>query len=260
MTRAFVEHDLPTFTAALAYRLLVALPAFLLLALGLLSVTQSRSVWEETIGPAIRDRVTSPVYTAIDFTVDRVFETGAGALIAVASLLLLWELTRAVRTVMKAMNVVWELTERRSRRELLVTDVALAVGVGLLLAFAIVVVTIVPRLFDGWVAALTKLGAWAVAVVLLGVALALLVRYAPAQRPEPKWVSVGAALTVAGWVVASLLFAWWAGSVADYKSAVGALTVFLILAAYVFTLCAIFLGGIQLDAIARAEAKRNGRA
>ena len=48
--RAFVEHDLPTVTAALAYRMLVALPAFVLFALGLLSVTGSRDVWDETIG------------------------------------------------------------------------------------------------------------------------------------------------------------------------------------------------------------------
>ena len=55
-------------------------------------------------------------------------------------------------------------------------------------------------------------------------------------------------------MVASVLFGWWAGSVANYKSAVGALTAFLVLCAYVYTLCGIFLGGVQLDALARAEA------
>jgi membrane protein len=236
--------------------MLVALPAFALLALGVLSATGSRDVWEETLGPPIRDRVTAPVYTGLDFTVDRVFETGATSLVVVASLLLVWELSRAVRTVMKALNVVFELEERRTKREIVVTDLALALGVGALLALAIVVVTIVPRLVDGWLAVLLKLGAWAAAVVLLGLAVALLVRYAPAQRPEASWASAGAVLTIAGWILASVLFAWWAGSVADYKSAVGALTVFLILAAYVFTLCAIFLGGVQVDAIARAELKQ----
>jgi len=255
VVQAFVEHDLPTVTAALAYRMLVALPAFVLLALGLLSVTGSRDVWDETIGPTLRDRVTSPVYVATDFSVGRIFDTSAGWLIGVATLLLVWELSRAVRTVMKAMNVVWELEERRSKTELWLTDLALALAAGGLVALAMLTVTVVPRLVDGWLTGVLKLGAWAVAVVLLGLALALLVRYAPAKHPEPRWASVGAGLTLAGWVAASVLYGWWAGSVANYKSAVGVLTAFLVLCAYVYTLCGIFLGGIQLDALARAKQK-----
>jgi len=255
VVQAFVEHDLPTVTAALAYRMLVALPAFVLLALGLLSVTGSRDVWDETIGPTLRDRVTSPVYVATDFSVGRIFDTSAGWLIGVATLLLVWELSRAVRTVMKAMNVVWELEERRSKRELWLTDLVLALAAGGLVALAMLTVTVVPRLVDGWLTGVLKLGAWAVAVVLLGLALALLVRYAPAKHPEPRWASVGAGLTLAGWVAASVLYGWWAGSVANYKSAVGVLTAFLVLCAYVYTLCGIFLGGIQLDALARAKQK-----
>jgi uncharacterized BrkB/YihY/UPF0761 family membrane protein len=62
---------------------------------------------------------------------------------------------------------------------------------------------------------------------------------------------------VAGWIVASVLFGSWAGSVANDRSAVGVLTAFLVLCAYVYTLCGIFLGGVQLDALARAEANGN---
>jgi uncharacterized BrkB/YihY/UPF0761 family membrane protein len=48
----------------------------------------------------------------------------------------------------------------------------------------------------------------------------------------------------------SLLFGWWAGSVADYKSAVGTLTAFLLLTTYVLTSTTIFLAGVQLDELA----------
>ena len=61
---------------------------------------------------------------------------------------------------------------------------------------------------------------------------------------------------MARWVAASVVYGWWAGSVANYKSAVGVLTAFLVLCAYVYTLCGIFLGGVQVDALARAETNR----
>jgi uncharacterized BrkB/YihY/UPF0761 family membrane protein len=49
----------------------------------------------------------------------------------------------------------------------------------------------------------------------------------------------------------SLAFGWWAGSIADYKSAVGTLTAFLLLTTYVLTSTTIFLAGAQLDELAR---------
>jgi membrane protein len=257
LARAFVEHDLATFTAALAYRVLVSLPALALLTLGLLSATGKREVWDETLGPTIRDRVTAPVFTGVDFSVDRIFETGAAGLIALAAALLVWELARAVRTVTKALNVIFGCDETRSWKALAAIDVALALGVGAILALAVLVVAIVPRLADGSVSLLLTLAAWGFDAVLLGLAIALLVRYAPARRPGARWVSGGAVLTVVGWILTSALFGWWAGSVANYKTAVGALAVFLVLSAYVFALCAVFLGGVQLDALARERAKRS---
>lgn len=43
-----------------------------------------------------------------------------------------------------------------------------------------------------------------------GFVTALLVRYAPAERPGPKWASVGSAIVVGTWVVTTVLFAWYA--------------------------------------------------
>ena len=82
---------------------------------------------------------------------------------------------------------------------------------------------------------------------------ALLVRYAPAERPGPKWASVGSAIVVGTWVVTTVLFAWYAASVANYKTAVGSLTVFVILTAYTPASSAILLVGVLVYEQARAE-------
>jgi len=59
---------------------------------------------------------------------------------------------------------------------------------------------------------------------------------------------------VAAWIVQSLLFAWYVGSFADFTSASGALTVFLVLAAFLYTASIIFLVGIEIDELLRKDA------
>ena len=61
---------------------------------------------------------------------------------------------------------------------------------------------------------------------------------------------------VLSWLLASLAFGWWAFSFADYKSAVGTLTVFLFLTFYVLVTSTIFLAGAQLDELARRSLER----
>ena len=57
----------------------------------------------------------------------------------------------------------------------------------------------------------------------------------------------------------SLLFSWYVGGPANFKSASGALIVFLVLAAYLYTASIIFLVGIQLDELLRKDASPNER-
>jgi hypothetical protein len=45
-----------------------------------------------------------------------------------------------------------------------------------------------------------------------------LVRYAPAERPETRWASEGTLLILAVWLGASLLFRWYVGSAANFKT------------------------------------------
>ena len=94
----------------------------------------------------------------------------------------------------------------------------------------------------------------AVAVVALGLAVGLLVRYGPAERRQARWASIGAAAVVAAWIVQSLLFAWYVDSFADFTSASGALTVFLVLAAFLYTASIIFLMGVEIDELLRKDA------
>lgn len=254
LARVFSEHSLMTHAGAIAFRALISLVPLVLLALALLGALGLEDVWTDSLAPAIQERVTAPVFTGIDFSVERIFEDGSLGLLAFAALLLLWELSRGVRAIMVALNEIHDVGEHRSSKRLLGTTLALAGALGLALIGSVLVVTVVPRLGgDGLLHLLVTIAAWLVAAVLLGVAVGLLVRYAPAERPSARWASAGSLVIVGAWIAASLLFGWWAGSVASYESAVGSLTVFLVLTAYVLTSSAIFLIGVELDELARTS-------
>jgi membrane protein len=231
---------------------LVSFVPLVLLGLALLGALGLEDVWTDTLAPAVRERVSDPVFRAIDYSVRQIFASNSLGLIAFASLLLLWELSRAVRAVMVALNTIHEIEEKRPLRRVFLITLTLALATGLALIGSVLAVTILPRLgVKGIGNVLLPVAAWLIAVFLLAVVVGLLVRYAPAEQPSAGWASAGSALVVGTWIIASLLFGWWAGSVANYESGVGTLTVFLFLTAYVLVCAAIFLVGVELDELAR---------
>jgi membrane protein len=248
------DHKLPVYSAALAFQTLTALVPITLLGLALLGATGLEDVWRDTLAPSVRRKVTEPVFEGIDHTVERIFSEGSAGLIAFAFALLMWYVTFAVRLVMDALNTIHDVRERRSWRRQTVTALWLAFVTACCVVGAVLVVSVGPRVFDegalNWLFTIVR---WPVAVALLAVQVALLFRYAPAERPEIGWASGGSILVIGVWLVTSILFRLWVSHVANFETAVGSLTVFLILTAYVFVSSAIFLIGAQLDELLRAK-------
>jgi membrane protein len=244
------------FSAALAFRVLASLVPLTLLGLALLGAFGLEDVWRDSLGPSIQKRVTAPVFSGIDHTVEQIFKQNAAVLIVFASLLALWHISRGIRIVIKALNAIHDQNESRPWQRLLLVDVGLALTVGTCVTAAFLLVVTLPRIAHGLLRVPLYAGAWLGAAALLALAIALIVRYAPVQRPEASWASAGSALVVATWLVISVAFGWWAGSVANYKSAVGTLTAFLLLTTYVLTSTTIFMVGVQLDELARKGGHR----
>jgi membrane protein len=246
---AYGRHGLATHAAAVAFRLLVALVPLTLLGIALLGALGLEDVWNDEIAPQLEDRLQLQVFSGIDYVVNDILSQPAGGLIAFAAALLLWHTARGVRAVTRALNTIHEVEDRRPPLHVLAVTLGLSLAVGGLVIAATLVTVVGGRV--GWLAATVR---WPVAVVLLGLAVALLVRYAPAEHPEPRWASIGSAVIVGGWLVLSVLFGIWVRDVASYESAVGALLAFLVLTAYVLALSGVFLVGVELD-----EALRQGR-
>lgn len=252
---AYAEHGLATHAAAVAFRVLVALVPLTLLGIALLGALDLRDVWEEEVAPELESRLQLQVFTGFDYVVNDILADPSLGLIAFAAGLLLWHIARGIRTVTRALNRIHEVEDERSWPHLALVTLGLSFAVGACLIAATLVTIVGGRL--GWVAATLR---WPLAVVLLGLAVALLVRYAPAEHPEPKWASIGSAVIVAGWILLSAGFGIWVRDVASYQSAIGSLFAFLILTAYVLGLSGVFLIGVELDETLRTSGARSGRA
>jgi membrane protein len=238
---AFVEHNLLTYAAAIAFQALIALVPMTLLGLGILGATGNRSVWVDHVAPAIEPRVRSPVYHAVDDTALRILDHGTAALVAVSILMSLWYLTAAMRPVMEALNRIHDVDDDRRWLRRLAVAVGLGAVTGVVLYGSALLMIEGPR---GLALGIVR---WVGAIVLLGLLIGAVVRIAPAQRPQASWASLGAVLVIAAWLVATMLFRLWIVYVADFKSPIGTLTTLLVLTSYLFVSAAVFLAGVQLD-------------
>jgi membrane protein len=255
--RRFSHHKLPIYASAIAFRAIVALIPLVLLGLGLLGALGLKDTWHNSIAPAIQPRVTAPVFHAIDFSAEKILSSGTASLIAFATALVVWDLTIGVAAVMDALNRVHDIEERRAFLRRAVLAVLLAICVGVCLVGAVLVLIVAPHA-EGGLHVLLGLGRWLVALVLLGVAVGVLVRLAPAERVEARWASAGSLVVIAVWLVASFLFRLWITTAANFKSATGTLTGLLLLTAYVFVSSTIFLVGAELDELLRKETDGRG--
>jgi membrane protein len=248
------EHRLSIYASAIAFRAVVALIPLALLGLGLLGALGLKSTWKDSIAPAIKPRVTQPVFHAIDYSAEKVLSSGTAGVIVFATGLVIWDLALGVSAIMDALNRIHDVEEDRSAWRRAATATGLAAVVAVCVVGAMLVVTVAPRA-GGSLHVLLGIGRWIVAPLLLVLCVGLLVRLGPAERPEARWASAGSLLVIASWVVASLLFKLWITYVANFKSAVGSLTGLLVLVTYVFVSSAIFLIGAELDELLRKQTR-----
>ena len=250
----FRKDKLLTYASAIAIHTLIAMVSFVLLGLGLLGATGDRGLWSHTIGPAIRRRVLPEVYRGLDAVVQHVFATSSTGLIVFALLLSIWKVSSVVRAVIDALNVIYGTTEERSWKVRLPLSFAISTVFIAALLGAIVLLSAVhaPGRWE-WPVAVFR---WIGAIGMIAFAFGFLVRRAPAAHRAKRWASAGATLTVVAWLVETLIFRWYIDNVADFRSAVGSFTVFIVLSIYLYIAAIILLVAIELDELIRLDAGR----
>jgi membrane protein len=251
---AYAENDLLTYASAISFQILSSLVPFLLFGFGLLGFLHLDDVWSQELAPKFKAGVSDTAFAFADEAIRKALTSRQAFWISAGFVIALWEVSGAVRAVMGALNVVYGIETRRSwtRRMLVSTALALAVGACWLAAIAVVVVgPLVYGDVHGALAAVLFLARWAVAGALLLLAVAVLLHYAPERRSPLDWVTFGAVMIMAGWLLMSLGFGVYLRYIADYNSIFGGLATIVVLIAYLYGSAVVFLGGVQVDALMR---------
>ena len=247
----FDRHNLLTYASAIALRTFIAAVACTLFALGILGAAHQRQLWQKTIGPQIEPKVLPHVFDGIDQTVHRVFSSSTGGLLALASALAVWEVSGIIRASIGALDEIYETSEPRP------FWIRFPISFGLAIVFLAAVLGAIALIWAGHVSGSWGLAIrilrWPAAVALVAFAFELIVRWAPAKHRRTRWASLGSALVVVGWIGETLIFTWYVRSVANFRTPVGSLEVFIFLATYFYIAAIVLLVAMELDELVRHD-------
>ena len=254
----FAEHELFTYARALAFQVLKSLIPLSLLGLALLGAVGRRDVWTKHLAPPLKARLDPPVFHAIDFAVEKIFASNSAGLIAFSAFLTVWFVSGGVRAVVSAINRIYGVRDERPLWIRWALSIGLAVCVVAGVVGAALLVEAVPKQ-NGTLEILLVAVRWIGALAALIAATGLLVRLAPVRPRSKRWASAGAVLVIATWIVTSFAFRWYVSTFANFKTAVGQLTVFIILMAYAYASSIVLLVGIEIDELLREDASSEER-
>jgi membrane protein len=179
-----------------------------------------------------------------------------GAIISIA--LALWGVSGAFRSIMEAMNVMYEVEEDRPAWKVygLSIFMSLAVIVLMVSAFGIV---IFGGSVGGGLAGVIGLGnvfetvwsivQWPIVACIVLFTFALIYFFAPAAEQKFRWISPGAILAFAFWLLFSLLFSFYVGNFGSYSASYGSLAGVIILMLYVYYSAFIMLIGAEINQV-----------
>jgi len=160
-----------------------------------------------------------------------------------------------MKALFDALNIVYDAEERRGLIKLNAVSLAFTAGALLIILLAVAAIIVLPLALE--YTGLQTIGSslvmvvrWPVLFVLLGPALALIYRFGP-DRANAKWqwITWGSALAAALWIVASILFSWYAANFGSYNRTYGSLGAVVGFMTWIWISCMVILAGAELDAV-----------
>ena len=238
---------------------LTAVFVILLLVLALLGALQVEELWQEQAVPEIRDNVSQPVFEVINDAVTRVIERETGYWMTIGAVVAIFGVASIVDAVTKTLNRIHDVQDSRSWIERAANSGLIGVASAVMLLAAIAVVRLGPLAFnavlgDGiGVEIFSFLVRWLIAAALLILVVILMVRVAPDIERPMRRVTMGAAITVSGWILTSLIFGLYLKYIAAYDSILGGLATIYIAIQYIALSAIVFIAGLVIDCVAVAR-------
>ena len=253
------EDHLAAFAGNLTYKGLFALFPFFVFILSLLGLFGAPDLLDYLLEQA-RGVLPAEAFSLLEGQLVDIAQSRAQSAFtvgAVVSLLLaLWGVSGAFRSMMEAMNVMYEVEESRPFWKVYGMSVFLSLGIAALLLGALVLVVFGPQI-GGAIADVVGLGyvfevvwnvaKWPVLLAVVLFAFALVYYFAPDVEQRFRYVSPGSIIAVVMWLVFSLLFRLYVESSGSFNETLGSFTGIIILMLYVYYTSFIILVGAEMN-------------
>jgi membrane protein len=262
--KKFNSDHMTNIAAALAYYAFLAIPAALLVVVGVFSLVAGPNAISTVINKlnAIMPGQATSLLEGSLKNLTQHHGTGV-ALLSVGAVLAIWSVTGAMQNVMWAMNIAYDREESRGfvRRRFVALGMALFALVGFALVFGLLVLG--PQL-SRWVGHVVGaktvvqivwwVAQWPLLIAGLLIAFAGLMYLAPNVK-HPRWafLTVGAILAIVIWLVASAAFAFYVSRFGSYNKAWGSLAAVVIMLTWLWLSAVALLLGAEVN----AEAERS---
>jgi membrane protein len=270
--KEFLEHNGTMLASALAYSTFFAIPAVLLVTVGVFTLAvgpQTISLLMAHFSHVMPAQATSLLGGSLH-RLDQHPATGV-AMTIVGFVLALWSTTGAMTAYLTAVNLAYERKDGRSfvRKRLVAVELVAAIG----FAFLLVAVLLIfgPPLEQlvashagaasgaiGWVWWIAE---WPILVAGLLAAFATLLYLGPdVAHPRWRFITPGALFAVVVWLAASGGFAFYTSSFGSYNKTWGSLAAVIIMLTWLWLAAIALLLGAEINAEAeRSRELREGR-
>ena len=183
--------------------------------------------------------------------------------LALSLLAVLWSVSSGVQGLVKSLNVIYDERETRGFVKLRGLSLLLTLGAIVVAVIALALIAVFPNFVEslglGQVGELAaSIGRWVFLAALMLAALAVLYRLAPDRaNPRWRWVSWGAVVALALWLLGSVGFSWYVDNFGKYNQTYGALAAVIILLLWLFLSAFAVLLGAELDAETERQTARD---
>jgi len=174
----------------------------------------------------------------------------------------LWSASSAVVETMNALNVAYDVKERRPGWKRTLVAILYTLGLAVLFGLTAGLMLTGPTVLE-WIGQYVGFGSvfitiwtwlrWPLAAFLLMIVAAVVYYAGPNLKQPFRLISPGAVLAVSVWILASVAFGFYVQTFADYNKTYGSMGAVIILLLYLFLSAAVMLFGAEVNAVILRE-------
>ncbi len=255
----FTEDQCTDLAAALTYYAVLALFPAIIALISTVGVFGQGAKSVQTVKDILKPLVSPEILTPLNKFLDSVAtSSGASVGLVIGILAALWSASGYVGAFSRATNRIYEIEEGRPFWKLrpvmllltLVAVVLVAVALMMLILSGPVLQSVGDAIGLGDAAVLAfSIAKWPVLLVIVVIIVGLLYYVTPnVQQPKFRWISVGAAVAIGIWILASVAFGLYLATFANYAKTYGPIAGVVVGLLFLWITNLALLFGAELDA------------